>query len=285
MEVIRVIPSGYCKGVINAIDLVKKTKRQNPNENIYVLGMIVHNSFVTKELEELGITTLDDTIKTKEEWIDEINEGIIVFTAHGISKTIKNKVISKRLKYVDATCEDVLKTHILCQEYLDNGYDILYIGKKSHPEANAVLAISNKIHLITSIEDLDLLSITNDKLLLTCQTTMSSLDTKELINDIQKRYPNIIIKNDICLATSSRQKAITDLKDCELLYVVGDIKSNNTNMLKSIAIKSGIKSVKLISNYKEIQDKDLNVNKVYVTAGASTPPELINEVINYLRNK
>lgn len=285
MEVIRVIPSGYCKGVVNAINLVKKAKNDYPNEKIYILGMIVHNSFVTKELEELGVKTLDDSIKTKEEWINEINEGVIIFTAHGISETIKNKVINKGLKYIDATCEDVLKTHRICKEYLNKGYEILYIGKYNHPESNAVLSISNKIHLITSLNDIDNINIISSNLLLTCQTTMSSLDTEELINEIKKKYPEIVVKNDICLATSSRQKAITELKDCELLYIVGDIKSNNTNMLKSIAIKSGIKHVELISNYKEIKDSDLHVNKVYVSAGASTPPELINEVLTYLKNK
>lgn len=285
MEVIRVIPSGYCKGVVNAIELVKKTRQENPNDKIYVLGMIVHNSFVTKDLEQLGIITLDDSIKSKEEWVDEINEGIIIFTAHGISEQIKNKVIDKGLRYVDATCEDVLKTQDLSKEYLNKGFDVLYIGKKNHPEANAVLAISKKIHLITCIDDLNNLVVSNDKLVLTCQTTMSSLEIKDLIEAIKSKYPNIIIKNDICLATSSRQQAIMNLKDCDLLYIVGDIKSNNTNMLKEVGLRSGIKNVFLISNYKEIKDEDLNVDKVYVSAGASTPPVLINEVIDYLRNK
>lgn len=285
MNVIRVVPSGYCKGVVNAIELVKKTRVEYPDEKIYVLGMIVHNSFVTKELEELGIITLDDSQKTKEELLDTIDDGIVVFTAHGISEKLKNKAISKGLKYIDATCEDVLKTQELTKKYINNGYDVLYLGKKNHPEANAVLSISNRIHLLTCIEDLDKFNINNDKLMLTCQTTMSSLELKDLINAVQIKYPNIDIKNDICLATSSRQKAIMDLKDCELLYIVGDIKSNNTNMLKEIAIKSGIPKVRLISNYQDINDLDLTVDKVYVSAGASTPPTLINEVIKYLELK
>jgi len=283
MECKRLYPSGYCKGVINAIELVKKTRFNNPNKKIYVLGMIVHNSFVTKELESLDIITLDDSIKTKEDWINEINDGIIVFTAHGISDKIKQLVINKNLEYVDATCEDVLKTQELIKQYINDGYDVLYLGKKNHPEANAVLAISNKIHLITNINDLNL-NIDNHKLLLTCQTTMSSLELKELIDEAIKRYPYIITKNDICLATSSRQKAIMEVKDCDLLYVVGDIKSNNTNMLKEIALKT-IKEVRLISNYKEINDLDLNNAKnICITAGASTPPNLINEVIDYIEN-
>lgn len=284
MEVIRVIPSGYCKGVVRAIELAKKTRTEHPNEKIYVLGMIVHNSFVTKELETLNIITLDDSIKSKEEWIDEINDGIIIFTAHGISSRIKQKVIDIKLSYVDASCEDVLKTQELVKEYLSKGFEVIYLGKKNHPEANAVISISDKVHLVSSLNDLHLLNLTAN-LVLTCQTTMSSLELRDLIEAIKTKYPDIIIKNDICQATYSRQKAIMDIKDCDLLYVVGDVKSNNTNMLKEIGEKSGINKVRLISNYKEIHDFDLtNINKVYVTAGASTPPVLINEVIDYLKS-
>ncbi len=285
MNVIRVIPSGYCKGVVNAIELVKKTRSEYPLEKIYILGMIVHNSFVTRELENLGVITLDDSIKSKEEWIDEIDDGIIIFTAHGISDSIKNKALNKGLFCVDATCEDVLKTKDLIKDYLNKGYEVIYLGKNNHPEANAVISISKNIHLITKIEDVNDLNIKNEKLILTNQTTMSSLELKEIIDEVKKKYPSVLVKNDICQATSSRQKAIMDLKDAHLLYIVGDIKSNNTNMLKEIGIKSGIDKVELISDYTMIKDEDLTVDTVYVSAGASTPPKLINEVIDYLRNK
>jgi len=283
MEIIRVIPSGFCKGVVNAIELAKKTRKENPSQKIYVLGMIVHNDFVTKELEKLNIITLDDTKKTKSEWIDEINDGIIIFTAHGIETKLKQKVINKGLKYVDASCEDVLKNKELIINYINNGYDVIYLGKKNHPESNAVLSESNKIHLITSIEDLRNICLSNNKLVLTCQTTMSKYELEEIIDLSKQKYPNIIIKNDICQATSSRQKAIMDIKDGDLLYIVGDVKSNNTNMLKKIGEKS-IKKVRLIANYEDIDINDLeNINKIYVSAGASTPTILINEVINYLK--
>ena len=282
MEIKRIVPSGYCKGVINAINIVKKTKEKYPNKNIYVLGMIVHNSYVVDSLNKLGIITLDDNNKTKEELLEEIKEGVVIFTAHGISDKIKEKAIKKGLICIDATCIDVLKNKELIKSYLNKDYDILYFGKDKHPEAEAILSISNKIHLITSIQDIDNLNIKNDKIVVTNQTTMSYLELDDLLKKAKEKYPNIIIEKEICNATSSRQKAVSEIKDGEVLYVVGDTRSNNTTKLATIG-KQNFKKVFLINNKNEINTADLNgVSKVYVTAGASTPPILINEVIDYL---
>ncbi|MBP5280703.1 MAG: 4-hydroxy-3-methylbut-2-enyl diphosphate reductase [Erysipelotrichaceae bacterium] len=285
MEVKRVVPSGYCKGVVNAIKLAKQTRKDNPDEKIYILGMLVHNSFVSDELASLGIITLDDSVKSKEELLDEVDEGIVIFTAHGISDHIKDKAAAKGLKYVDATCVDVLKTQNIIKEYLKDGYEVIYFGKRKHPEAEAVLSISDKIHLVTSNEDIEKLDLHDRKLFLTNQTTMSYLELKDLIDKVKEIYPDIIIQKEICNATSSRQEAISKLEDCDLLYVVGDSKSNNTNKLVDIGKKQGIRKVLLIHNYRDINEKDLeDVKRIYVTAGASTPPLLIDEVISYLKD-
>ena len=284
MEVKRVVPSGYCKGVVNAIKLAKQTRAENPDDKIYILGMLVHNSFVSDELASLGIVTLDDSFKNKEELLDEVNEGIIIFTAHGISDKIKNKAAAKGLRYVDATCVDVLKTQNIIRDHLDEGYEIIYFGKKKHPEAEAVLSISDKIHLVTNEKDLEDLDLKGKKLFLTNQTTMSYLELKDLIEKVKQIYPQTVVQEEICNATSSRQEAIAKLTDCDLLYVVGDSKSNNTNKLVDIARKQGIRKVLLIHSYKDINKNDLkDVEKVYVTAGASTPPLLIDEVISFLK--
>lgn len=286
MKVKRVVPSGYCKGVVNAIKLAKKTKQENQNENVYVLGMLVHNSFVSEELSKLGIVTLDDTNCSKEELVDQIDDGIVIFTAHGISDHIKQKVIDKNLKYVDASCVDVLKTQNIIRQRINEGYDVIYFGKHSHPEAEAVISISDKIHLVSNEQQLNDLNIDNDKIFLTNQTTMSYLELADLIDKAKAKYPQILIEKEICNATSSRQMAIVNLEDCDLLYVVGDSKSNNTNKLVEVGKKQGIKKVVLIHDYKDIKDEDLiDVEKVYVSAGASTPPALIDEVINYLSSK
>ena len=282
MEIKRVVPSGYCKGVVNAINIVKKTKEQYPNENIYILGMIVHNSYVSKQMEDLGVITLEDPNLSKEELLDTIDKGVVIFTAHGISDKIKQKALDKGLICVDASCVDVLKNKDLIKSYLDKGYDVVYFGKKKHPEAEAILSLSNNIHLVSNISDIDNLNISNDNLFITNQTTMSYLEVEDMVKLIKDKYPTCIIQKEICNATSSRQLAITNIKDGDVLYVVGDVKSNNTNKLKEIGSKY-FKKVFLISNYKEINKKDLvNENKIYVTAGASTPPILIDEVIDYL---
>lgn len=282
MEIKRIVPSGYCKGVVNAINIVKKTKQEYPNENIYILGMIVHNSYVSKQMEDLGVITLEDPNLSKEELLDTIDKGVVIFTAHGISDKIKQKALDKGLICVDASCVDVLKNKDLIKSYLDKGYDVVYFGKKKHPEAEAILSLSNNIHLVSNISDIDNLNISNDNLFITNQTTMSYLEVEDMLKLIKDKYPTCIIQKEICNATSSRQLAITNIKDGDVLYVVGDVKSNNTNKLKEIGSKY-FKKVFLISNYKEINKKDLvNENKIYVTAGASTPPILIDEVIDYL---
>lgn len=282
MEIKRVVPSGYCKGVVNAINIVKKTKEEYPNENIYILGMIVHNSYVSKQMEDLGVITLEDPNLSKEELLDTIEKGVVIFTAHGISDKIKQKALDKGLICVDASCVDVLKNKDLIKSYLDKGYDVVYFGKKKHPEAEAILSLSDNIHLVSNISDIDNLNISNDNLFITNQTTMSYLEVEDMLKLIKDKYPTCIIQKEICNATSSRQLAITNIKDGDVLYVVGDVKSNNTNKLKEIGSKY-FKKVFLISNYKEINKKDLvNENKIYVTAGASTPPILIDEVIDYL---
>ena len=283
MEIKKVIPSGYCKGVIRAINLVKQTRLDNPQTKIYILGMIVHNTYITKALDELNIITLDDKVKSKEEWIDSIDDGIVIFTAHGIADHIKTKALNNGLRCVDASCSDVIKTKDITKEYLKQGYEVLYVGKANHPEALAVLAESTHIHLITKIDDINTLG-NYQKVFVTNQTTMSIFEVKKLFDEILIKYPEAIIQREICNATSSRQQAILDLKDCDLLYIVGDTKSNNSNKLKEIAEENGINKVRLIGSALEISEDDLiNVEKVYITAGASTPTYLTNQVIDVLK--
>ena len=285
MNVKRVVPSGYCKGVINAINIAKKVKEENKDKNVYVLGMIVHNTYVTEQLTKLGIITLDDSKKSKEELLDDIDSGIVILTAHGTSDAVKNKALQKGLKVVDGTCEDVLKTKNIIIEYLNRDYDVIYFGKKGHPESNAIISISNKIHLVSNIEDINSLNITNSKIIITNQTTMSYIELEKMIETILVKFPFAEVIKEICNATSSRQKAIQDIKDADILYVVGDVKSNNTNKLVEVAKASGINDAYLIANKDEIKKEDLiNKSSVYVTAGASTPPSLIDEVINYIKS-
>lgn len=282
MEITKVIPSGYCKGVVSAINTCLKVREENPNDKIYVLGMIVHNQYVVDALKEKGVESL--TGDTYENLLNSIDEGIVIFSAHGISDKYKKQAESKGLRYVDASCVDVLKTRSNCINKLNEGYDIIYVGKKGHPEANAIIDISSSVHLVSNIDDLNDLEIDNDKLYLTNQTTMSIYECYKLFEEIQKKYPSIIIEKEICNATSSRQNAVMELKDCDLLYIVGDPKSNNATSLEKMALNSSVKKVRKIETHLDINEEDLkDIEKIYVTAAASTPTSLTNLVIESLK--
>ncbi|MEA5017513.1 MAG: 4-hydroxy-3-methylbut-2-enyl diphosphate reductase [Erysipelotrichaceae bacterium] len=284
MKVISVTPRGYCKGVVNAINIAKQTRDKYPNEPIYILGRLVHNKYVVEALFDLNIITLDDLHKSRSELIDCIDSGIVIFSAHGTSEEVYQKARDKGLMIIDATCNDVKKTQIIINEFLDNGYTVLYIGVKNHPESLSVLKKNSPIYLITSLDDINNLKLTTDKIMVINQTTMSINDIAYLHQQINKYYPFAIIYEEICSATRVRQQAILNLEKVDLTYIVGDPNSNNTMNLVRLA-KNNSTKVCLIESVKDINIEDLiNINKVAVTSGASTPTALTQQVIDYLTN-
>lgn len=284
MEIVKVIPRGYCKGVVRAINIAKKTAIENPNTKIYILGMLVHNKYVIEALKAYNIITIDDKNKSREELLDEINEGIVIFTAHGIHPSVKEKAHKKGLHCIDASCLDVLKTQEIVNKHLQDGYEVLYIGKHKHPESSAVCDHNPHVHLIENENDINILS-NYDKVFVTNQTTMSYYDVKHLFDLIKNKYPNVIISDEICNATRSRQEAVANLKDIDALIVVGDKASNNANRLAQIAKEKNIQHVYLIDDVNDLEINEIvQFNKVGVTAGASTPTYLINQVIHCLEN-
>lgn len=288
MEVLKVTPRGYCKGVTRAISLAKKTALENPATPIYVLGMLVHNTYVMQALKELRIIAVDDKTKTRYELLDEIPaNSIVIFTAHGIAPNVVEKAKAKGLICVDASCPDVVKTQDIVKEKLQEAYDILYIGKRAHPEAEAICSLDTHVHLITCEEDITQLP-NFEKVFVTNQTTMSIFDVEMLFERIEQRYPTAEICDEICNATRIRQQAVSDLQGqgVDVLYVVGDKHSNNSNRLAQIAIERGIPHVYLIDDVQDIQEEHLiGVAKVAVTSGASTPTYLTSQVILYLEHR
>lgn len=285
MEIIQVTPRGYCKGVTRAIALAKKTAQEHPDTPIYVLGMLVHNAYVMEALKQLHIQPIDDKTKTRLELLDEIDHGVVIFTAHGIAPQVKEKAVAKGLICVDASCPDVVKTQQIVQEALQEGKEIFYIGKKQHPEAEAVISMSTHVHLITSKQDIPKLS-KDVSVFVTNQTTMSIFDIDILFKDIKSQYPDAVFCEEICNATRIRQQAVADLKNqsIDVLYVVGDPHSNNSNRLAAIAEDAGIPKVFLIDDVNGIQDEHLkHVKRVAITSGASTPTYLTSQVISYLK--
>ena len=285
MQVVKISPRGYCQGVTSALRLVKDTIRNHPNEPIYLLGMIVNNQLVNQALLQNNVKLLDNS-KTKEEWIETIDKGIIVISAHGVKPAIIEKAENKGLTIVDATCKYVAYAQKSVQKYLEEGYEIVYIGEKDHPEAQAITGMSpDRIRLITTADQLATLGAFGDKLLVTTQTTMNHQTITGLFRDIKAKYPQAVILDEICSATRKRQQALSDLSEVlDLLLVVGDPSSNNANKLLEIGRSKDIFRVELITSVTDLKDIDLKeTKKIGVTSAASTPTYLTDQVIRYLQ--
>ncbi|HET7627166.1 MAG TPA: 4-hydroxy-3-methylbut-2-enyl diphosphate reductase [Bacillales bacterium] len=284
MDVIKIAPRGYCHGVINAM-VVARRAAQNPDlpKPIYILGMLVHNHHVTDAFEEDDIITLDG--ENRLEILKQVTSGTVIFTAHGVSPEVRLVAQEKGLTTIDATCSDVLHTHNIIREKTEEGYHIVYIGKQGHPEPEGAVGIApNAVHLVTSQEDVKKLRLKAEKILVTNQTTLSQWDVKEIIHQVVEKYPQAEVYNEICFATQTRQEAVAEQAgNADLLIVVGDPRSNNSNRLvqvsEAIAGTPGIR----IENLAQLDLSALKgVHKVAVTAGASTPTPITKQVIRFL---
>lgn len=284
MEVVKISPRGYCYGVVDAMALAMQTaKNLDLPRPIYILGMIVHNSHVTDFFKEEGIITLDG--ENRLEILEQIERGTVIFTAHGVSPEVRRRARDKGLTVVDATCPDVTKTHDLIREKVADGYAVIYIGKKGHPEPEGAVGVApGHVHLIEKPEEAEALSLDVQRIIITNQTTMSQWDIKHIMNRLLQRFPQAEIHNEICLATQVRQEAVAEqAKETDLVIVVGDPKSNNSNRLAQVSEEiAGVKAYR-IADITEIDRSWLeNVRKVGVTSGASTPTPITKEVIAYL---
>ncbi len=283
MEIIKVVPRGYCQGVVRAIQIARKTAEAYPDQPICMLGMIVHNRFVVEECEKLGIRCLEAPGVTRLQLLDQIDSGIVIFTAHGVSDAVYQKAEQKGLTIVDATCPDVEKTHRLIRDHSLTG-DVLYIGKKNHPEAEGAVGISSRVHLIHKASDLDNLGPL-EHVLITNQTTLSMLDTELLIKECLKHYPDAVVSPEICSATTMRQKAVMALENTDLLIVVGDPHSNNSNQLREIGKKAGIPACLLVETAADLREDQIQGrNRIAVTSGSSTPTALTDAVIRTIEH-
>lgn len=283
MEIITVNPRGFCKGVVKAIMIAKETAKQYPDQTITILGELVHNRYVVNALKEYRINTVESKGQTRIDLLDQVNEGVVIFSAHGISSNVIEKAKQKGLITIDASCEDVISTQILIQSYLNQRYTILYIGQENHPEAEAICDIDRKnIIFIKDLESIHELILEGTQIFVTNQTTMSILEIKEMLELIKEKFPQAVISDEICNATRTRQEAILNLINIDCLIVIGDPKSNNTRMLARIGSNKGIKNVYQIETVKNLFNIDLKqYNRIAITAGASTPSYLVNQVIAY----
>lgn len=287
MEVVKISPRGYCYGVVDALQMVRQTaKDPTVPRPIYIVGQIVHNRHAIEELTNLGVVTLDGPDRAS--ILEQVKEGTVIFTAHGVSPLVKRRARERGLYCVDATCPDVTVTHDLVCDLVANGYYILYVGKKGHPEPEGVLGeVPGHISLVEDEADVDALTLTPEqeaKLAISTQTTLSQWDTRRVIEYIKARYPRAEVHIDICAATQTRQEAVVaQAKGADLTIVVGDPRSNNTNRLVQVSEElAGVPAVR-IEDLSQLKPEWLKGKKrVAVTAGASTPSQLTREVIRYL---
>ncbi|MBK3493308.1 4-hydroxy-3-methylbut-2-enyl diphosphate reductase [Viridibacillus sp. YIM B01967] len=284
MQVTKITPRGYCYGVVDAMVIARNAALDKTLPRpIYILGMIVHNKHVTDAFEQDGIITLDGA--NRKDILDKVDKGTVIFTAHGVSPEIREVARQKGLVSIDATCPDVTVTHDLIAEKSQEGYDIIYIGKKGHPEPEGAIGVApDHVHLVQSLEDIDHLVLNREKLLVTNQTTMSQWDVAHLMKRLEEKFPNIEVHKEICLATQVRQEAVAKQAGAtDLLIVVGDPKSNNSNRLTQVSEEIAHTKSFRIADLSELKLEWLEgVDTVGVTAGASTPTPIVKEVINFL---
>lgn len=286
MNVIKISPRGYCYGVVDAMVIAKNAALdKNLPRPIYILGMVVHNKHVTDAFEEDGIYTLDGPNRL--DILKQVESGTVIFTAHGVSPEVRQIAEEKGLVAIDATCPDVTKTHELISEKTADGYDIIYIGKKGHPEPEGAVGVApDKVHLVETEADIEALDLTSEKLLITNQTTMSQWDVHDLMELIKEKYPHVEYHQEICLATQVRQEAVSQQAgQADLTIVVGDPKSNNSNRLAQVSMEIAGTQAYRIGDLSELKLEWLQgVKTVAVTAGASTPTPITKEVIRFLEN-
>ncbi|MBB3129297.1 4-hydroxy-3-methylbut-2-enyl diphosphate reductase [Paenibacillus rhizosphaerae] len=284
MEVIKISPRGYCYGVVDAMVLARQAAQNlDLPRPIYILGMIVHNSHVTNSFEDEGIITLDGP--NRMDILKQVDSGTVIFTAHGVSPEVRKLARDKGLTTVDATCPDVTKTHDLIREKVAEGYEVIYIGKKGHPEPEGAIGIApDHVHLIEKEDEIANLRISASRIIITNQTTMSQWDIKAIMKKLLELYPSAEVHNEICLATQVRQEAVAEQAgQADLVIVVGDPRSNNSNRLAQVSEEIANVKAYRIADITELKREWLEgISKVAVTSGASTPTPITKEVIAYL---
>ena len=282
MEVLRITPRGYCHGVVDAFRIAKRV-RESTDGPVRMLGQLVHNTHATDDLQRQGVQLVDPPNRLA--GLEQIRDGTVIFTAHGVSPQVKRRAAELGLHAVDATCSDVVRTHDLVRDLAERGYDVVYVGRKGHPEPEGVIGEApGRVHLVQDLEDVDALDLVGDRVAVTCQTTLSMWDTDELIDAVIRRYPHAEVHNEICRATQERQEAaVKAAAEVDLVIVVGSPRSSNSCRLVEVVRKLAGKPAHLVDRLEDIDPRWFDgMRRVGVTSGASTPTQLTRGVVQYL---
>ncbi len=279
-EILLAQPRGFCAGVDRAIDIVERALELH-GAPIYVRHEIVHNRFVVEDLRNKGAIFIDE--------LDQAPSGsIVIFSAHGVSKAVREEAQSRCLQVFDATCPLVTKVHIEVAKMRAAGREIIMIGHKGHPEVEGTLGqTKDGMYLVETVEDVEALVVLNaENLSFVTQTTLSVDDAAAVANALKARFPTITEpkKSDICYATQNRQDAVKIMApECDLVLVVGSANSSNSNRLREVAERKGIESY-LIDGPESIEPEWLKGRtRIGISAGASAPELLVQQVIKRLK--
>ena len=279
-------PRGFCAGVDRAIQIVEEALSQY-GKPIYVRHEVVHNQHVINDLKTKGAIFIED--------LNDVPKGSrVIFSAHGISKAIREEAKSRELIPIDATCPLVTKVHVEVNKMLNQGMDIIMIGHKGHPEVEGTMGqieahhTNRKMHLIETIEDVKHLMVDHpNKIAYVTQTTLSIDDTKAIIEALKTKYPNIEgpKSDDICYATQNRQDAVKEIsKLCDLIIIVGSQNSSNSNRLKELALREGVEAY-MIDHEDLLQSSWLlNKKNIGISAGASAPEISVKNIVNKIES-
>ncbi len=273
-------PRGFCAGVDRAIEIVERALARY-GAPIYVRHEVVHNKFVVENLKAKGAIFIED--------LSDVPTGnTLIYSAHGVSQAVRREAEARGLMVFDATCPLVTKVHLEVARMRDKGMEIIMIGHKGHPEVEGTMGQSNGgMYLVETPDDVATLTVTDaDKLAFVTQTTLSVDDAMRVINALKARFPNIVgpKKDDICYATQNRQDAVKALaQQCDLVIVVGSPNSSNSNRLREVAQNLGVTAY-MVDNASQLQADWLTGKaNIGVTAGASAPEVLVQEVIAQLK--
>ena len=285
LKILLSAPRGFCAGVERAIEIVEKSI-QKYGAPVYVRHEIVHNKYVVDDLKNKGAIFVEE--------LEEIKDKTrpVIFSAHGVPKKIPEDAKNYNMTYVDATCPLVSKVHREAENLHKAGYHLILIGHQNHPEVIGTMGQLPKgsIDLVQNEEEAKEYKTQNDKKIsYVTQTTLSVDDTKDIIQILKDRFPNIKepVKEDICYATTNRQMAVKNIaKMCDLFFVIGSRNSSNSVRLVEVAKKSGCSNSQLIHSKSEIPfDLIKNSNTIGISSGASAPEVLVDNFINELKNK
>ena len=284
LKILLSAPRGFCAGVERAIEIVEKSI-QKYGAPVYVRHEIVHNKFVVDDLKSKGAIFVEE--------LEEIEDKSrpVIFSAHGVPKKIPEDAKDYNMTYIDATCPLVSKVHREAENLHKAGYHLILIGHQNHPEVIGTMGQlpNGSIDLIQNEDDAKKYNTENKKISYVTQTTLSVDDTKDIIEILKDRFPNIKepAKEDICYATTNRQMAVKNIaKECDLFFVIGSRNSSNSVRLVEVAKKSGCSNSQLIHSLSKIPfDLIENSNTIGISSGASAPEILVDNFINELKNR